>query len=156
MSSTVILLRPESRGAVEVASADPRDPPLIKSRYLDFERDRQALVRGVRAVQKIMGQPALEPFFGEQIEPGADVQSDDDMVEYLRNFGNTGFHPTSTCWMGADATAVVDPRLRVVDASIIPAITSDNTRAPVVMIAEKGADMLHEDAQTAPARGAAA
>jgi choline dehydrogenase len=155
MSSTVILLRPESRGAVEIASADPADAPLIKSRYLDSERDRQALMRGVREVRRIMRQPALEPFVGEEIEPGDDVVSDDDMIEYLRNFGNTGFHPTSTCRMGVDATAVVDPRLRVhgfeglrvVDASVMPAVTSGNTNAPTFMIAEKGADMIREDAR---------
>ncbi len=167
MSSTVILLRPESRGTVEIGSADLRAAPLIKSRYLDSERDRQALMRGVRAVQRIMRQPALEPFVGEEIELGAGVVSDDDMIEYLRNLGNTGFHPTSTCRMGTDPTAVVDPRLRVngfaglrvVDASIMPAITSGNTNAPVFMIAEKASDMISEDARataTGTAAGAAA
>jgi len=95
---------------------------------------------------------------------GPDVVSDDDVVEYLRNFGNTGFHPTSTCRMGVDPTAVVDPRLRVhgleglrvVDASIMPAVTSGNTNAPTIMLAEKASDMIREDARSEPARGAAA
>tara|TARA_R110002072_G_scaffold18928_3_gene70169 strand:- start:510 stop:965 length:456 start_codon:yes stop_codon:yes gene_type:complete len=147
------MLRPESRGAVEIGSADPRAAPLIKSRYLEADHDRLALMRGVRAVQEIMRQPALEPFVGDMIEPGADVVSDDDMIEYLRNFGNTGFHPTSTCRMGVDERAVVDPRLRVrgleglrvVDASVMPAVTSGNTNAPTIMIAEKASDMILED-----------
>lgn len=164
LSATIILLRPESRGAVEIGSADPRDPPRIKSRYLEAARDRQALVRGVRAVQEIMRQPALDPFVGDAVEPGADVVSDEDVVAYLRGFGNTGFHPTSTCRMGVDATAVVDPRLRVhglaglrvVDASIMPVVTSGNTNAPTIMLAEKASDMIREDARRAPARDAAA
>ncbi len=155
LSATIIMLRPESRGAVEIGSTDPRAAPLIKSRYLEAEHDRLALMRGVRAVQEIMRQPALEPFVGEAIEPGTDVVSDDDMIEYLRNFGNTGFHPTSTCRMGVDERAVVDPRLRVhgleglrvVDASVMPAVTSGNTNAPTIMIAEKASDMILEDAR---------
>tara|TARA_R110002110_G_scaffold376568_2_gene586699 strand:- start:207391 stop:209034 length:1644 start_codon:yes stop_codon:yes gene_type:complete len=155
LSATIIMLRPESRGAVEIGSANPRDAPLIKSRYLAAENDSRALMRGVRAVQEIMRQPALEPFVGERIEPGADVVTDDDVIEYLRNFGNTGFHPTSTCRMGVDETAVVDPRLRVhgfeglrvVDASIMPAVTSGNTNAPTIMIAEKASDMILADAR---------
>jgi choline dehydrogenase len=155
LSSTIILLRPESRGAVEIASADPRAAPLIKSQYLSSPKDQQTLTRGVRAVRDIMRQPALAPFVGEEIEPGEDVQSDGDMLEYLRNFGNTGFHPTGTCRMGMDATAVVDPRLRVhgleglrvVDASVMPSISSGNTNAPTIMIAEKASDMILEDAR---------
>ena len=96
-----------------------------------------------------------EKLEGESGEPGADVVTDDDMIEYLRNFGNTGFHPTSTCRMGVDETAVVDPRLRlhgfeglrVVDASVMPSITSGNTNAPTIMIAEKVADMIREVAR---------
>ena len=157
LSATIIMLRPESRGAVEIGSADPRDAPLIKSRYLSAENDSRALMRGVRAVQEIMRQPALEPFVGEAIEPGADVVTDDDVIAYLRNFGNTGFHPTSTCRMGVDETAVVDPRLRVhgidglrvVDASIMPAVPSGNTNAPTIMLAEKASDMILEDARGA-------
>ena len=157
MSSTVILLRPESRGSVEIASSDPRSAPLIKSNYLSSPRDAQTLMRGVRAVRNIMGQPALEPFVGAELEPGVDVTSDADLIEYLRNFGNTGFHPTSTCRMGIDETAVVDERLRVrgfdglrvVDASVMPTVISGNTNAPVIMIAEKAADMILEDAKHA-------
>jgi choline dehydrogenase len=164
MSSTAILLRPESRGAVEIASADPRARPLIKSRYLSTHRDCETLMRGVRAVRNIMGQPALKDYVGDEIEPGADVTSDEGLIEYLRNFGNTGFHPTSTCRMGPDKTAVVDARLRVhgfeglrvVDASIMPAIVSGNTNAPVIMIAEKAADMILEDARNAPDQNIAA
>ncbi len=164
MSSTAILLRPESRGSVEIASADPRDRPLIKSRYLSTRRDCETLMRGVRAVRNIMGQPALEDYVGDEIEPGADVTSDEALIEYLRNFGNTGFHPTSTCRMGPDKTAVVDARLRVhgfeglrvVDASIMPAIVSGNTNAPVIMIAEKASDMILEDARNASDRNVGA
>ena len=157
LSATIIMLRPESRGAVEIGSANPRDTPLIKSQHLAVENDSQALMRGVRAVQKIMRQPAPEPFVGERIEPGADVVTDD-VIEYLRNFGNTGFHPTSMCRMGVDEGAVVDPQLRVygieglrvVDASVMPAVTSGNTNAPTIMIAEKASDMIRPyPAQTA-------
>jgi len=155
MSSTVILLRPESRGTVEIGSSDPRAAPLIKSNYLSSPRDAQTLMRGVRAVRNIMGQPALEPFVDDEIEPGADITSDAELIEYLRNFGNTGFHPTSTCRMGSDETAVVDERLRVhgfdglrvIDASIMPTVISGNTNAPVIMIAEKAADMILADAK---------
>ena len=93
-----------------------------------------------------------------------DVTSDADLIKYLRNFGNTGFHPTSTCRMGSDETAVVDERLRVhgfdglrvVDASIMPSVISGNTNAPTIMIAEKAADMILEDARNAPGKSAAA
>jgi len=155
MSSTVILLRPESRGSVEIASADPMDAPLIKSRYLSTDRDAQTLMRGVRAVRNIMGQPALEPYVESELEPGPDVSSDEALIEYLRNFGNTGFHPVGTCRMGSDPRAVVDARLRVhgieglrvVDASIMPSIVSGNTNAPVIMIGEKASDMILKDAR---------
>jgi choline dehydrogenase len=111
-----------------------------------------------------MRQPALSAFVGDELEPGADVTSDDALIDYLRHFGATGFHPTSTCRMGADATAVVDERLRVrglgalrvVDASIMPAIVSGNTHAPTVMIAEKAADMILADAAGDSATASAA
>ena len=162
LSSTAILLRPESRGAVEIASADPRDPPLIRSRYLSTQRDCETLMRGVRAVRSIMRQPALAAYVGDELEPGADITSDAGLIDYLRNFGATGFHPTSTCRMGADDTAVVDARLRVhgldalrvVDASVMPAIVSGNTNAPTIMIAEKAADMILADGGAGPARAA--
>ena len=154
LSATVIMLNPESRGTVEIGSADPNDAPLIKSRYLSTQRDAETLMKGARAVRNIMAQPALADYVGDEVEPGKDVQSDSELIDYLRNFGNTGFHPTSTCRMGPDETAVVDARLRVhgfgglrvVDASIMPAVTSGNTNAPVLMIAEKASDMILEDA----------
>jgi choline dehydrogenase len=112
-------------------------------------------MRGVRAVRNIMGQPALEPYVESELEPGPDVSSDEALIEYLRNFGNTGFHPVGTCRMGSDPRAVVDARLRVhgieglrvVDASIMPSIVSGNTNAPVIMIGEKASDMILKDAR---------
>ncbi len=148
------LLRPESRGHVRITSPDPFAAPDIQPNYLAEKKDRDVLVAGLKAVRRIMAQPAVQPFITEEYEPGPDCVSDGDLLEYIRQRGRTSFHPTSTCRMGIDAAAVVDERLRVrgfqglrvIDASVMPALISGNTNAPTIMIAEKGADMVLEDA----------
>ncbi len=151
----VIVLRPESRGTVRIKSADPREPPAIAPCYLTAAKDRDTTVAGMRALRRIMAAPAIAPFIEAEHEPGGSCASDDDLIDYVRRRGSTVYHPTSTCRMGDDPAAVVDARLRVhgferlriVDASIMPALISGNTNAPTIMIAEKGADMILQDAK---------
>jgi choline dehydrogenase len=153
--ASVCQLRPRSRGFVHIKSADPAAAPAIHMRYLSDPFDQDVTVAGMKLLRKIMSQPAIGRFIDEELVPGAQVQSDADMLAVARDKGTTVFHPTSTCRMGPDATAVVDERLRVkgidrlrvIDGSIMPALVSGNTNAAVIMIAEKGAAMLLEDAK---------
>jgi choline dehydrogenase len=155
--ASICQLRPESRGFVRIKSANPADPPAIQPRYLSDPIDRDTVVAGLKLLRGIMGQPAMRRYIAEERVPGPQVSSDADLLAFARSAGTTVFHPTSTCRMGADAKAVVDERLRVrgignlrvVDASIMPTVVSGNTNAAVVMIAEKGADMILQDAATA-------
>ena len=143
-------MRPLSRGYVEAKSPRPQDPPAINPRYLSEETDRRAVIGGLRFLRRFFTAPALARFVGPEKLPGAQVQSDEELLDYARRNGNTVYHATCTCMMGAQANAVVDPdlrvkgleRLRVVDASVMPAVTSTNTNAPTIMIAEKGAAMI--------------
>jgi choline dehydrogenase len=143
-------MRPLSTGYVEAKSSDPHQAPAINPRYLSHETDRRAAIAGLRAVRKLFAAPALAPYLVGEILPGRDVQSDDELLHYLRQTGSTVFHATCTCKMGRDPMAVVDDELRVhgldglrvVDASAMPAVTSTNTNAPTIMIAEKGAAMI--------------
>jgi choline dehydrogenase len=152
----VIVLRPESRGTVRIKSADPAQPPAIQPRYLSAAKDRDTTVAGIRALRRIMAAPAIAPFIEAEHEPGPACASDGDLIDYVRRRGSTVYHPTSTCRMGDDATAVTDARLRVrgianlrvVDASIMPALVSGNTNAATIMIGEKGADMILEDSRS--------
>ena len=149
-TASVCQLRPESRGTVTIRSADPRDPPEIRVNYLASETDRAANVAGLKILRNILAAPALRPFVVDEVDPGKDVQSDDDLLAFCRKVGSTIYHPTSTCRMGSDALAVVDDRLRlrgiaglrVIDASIMPTLVSGNTNAPTIMIAEKAAAMI--------------
>jgi choline dehydrogenase len=155
--ASICQLRPESRGTVHIKSADPAQPPAIQPRYLTSAFDRDTVVEGLKLLRGIMDQPAMRRYIAEERVPGPKVQSDADLLAFTRSAGTTVFHPTSTCRMGGDATAVVDERLRVhglgslrvVDASIMPTVVSGNTNAAVVMIAEKGADMILQDAAAA-------
>jgi choline dehydrogenase len=149
------LLRPESRGWVRIKSADPREAPAIHPNYLAAQRDRDTMVAGMRALRRIIQSPAMARHLAEEVEPGPACASDEDILDYVRRRGSTVYHPVSTCRMGQDDRAVVDERLRVrgfgglrvIDASIMPAVVSGNTNAATIMIAEKGADMLLEDAR---------
>ncbi len=155
---SVCQLRPESRGTVRIKSRDPAAAPAIQPRYLSTQFDIDTILAGVKLQRTIMGQEALRRYIAEERVPGADCTSDADLLAYARETGTTIFHPTSTCRMGPDPAAVVDERLRVhglgglrvIDASIMPTVVSGNTNAAVVMIAEKGADMILEDAERAP------
>ena len=152
--ASVCQLRPESRGFVRIKSANPAVPPAIQPHYLSSQHDCDTVVAGMKLLRKIMRQPAMRHYIAEERAPAPDCTSDTDLLAFARATGSTVFHPTSTCRMGADAAAVVDERLRVrgierlrvVDGSIMPAVVSGNTNAAVVMIGEKGADMILQDA----------
>ncbi|MEX3008723.1 GMC family oxidoreductase [Hoeflea sp. TYP-13] len=155
ITASVCNLRPQSRGHVGLRSRDWRDDPVIAPNYLSEQPDRQTAARAIRLTRKIMAQPALAGYRPQEYLPGPSYQSEDELAEAAGNIGTTIFHPVGTAKMGDDPGAVVDARLRVhgidglrvVDASIMPTITSGNTNAPVVMIAEKASDMIREDAR---------
>jgi choline dehydrogenase len=150
MTGGVWQMRPLSTGYVEAKSGNPHDKPLIKPRYLSHETDQRAAIGGLRAARRLFAAPALQSYVVGEILPGKDVESDDALLDYLRRTGSTVFHATCTCKMGRDPMAVVDDHLRVhgvdglrvIDASVMPAVTSTNTNAPTIMIAEKGAAMI--------------
>jgi choline dehydrogenase-like flavoprotein len=149
----VRLLRPESRGTVLIRSADPLAPAAISPGYLRVATDLKVLLAGVKAVRGIAEKSAMRRYIAREHEPGPKCNSDAALMEHIRLRGGISYHPVGTCKMGRDADAVVDerlrvrgvPRLRVVDASIMPTIVSGNTNAPTIMIAEKGADMILQD-----------
>jgi choline dehydrogenase len=162
-SASICQLRPESRGSVAIKTADPGDAPAIRVNYLSTELDRTTMVAGLRLLRKISQAPAMAPYVEAELEPDPACQSDADWLAFCRARGSTIYHPTCTCRMGEDANAVVDARLRVhgldrlrvVDGSIMPNVVSGNTNAAIVMIAEKGAEMILQDAAAlagAPAR----
>ncbi|MFD9128112.1 GMC family oxidoreductase [Kitasatospora sp. NPDC059571] len=148
----VILLRPHSRGAVTLRTADPRDAPLIDPRYLSDPSgaDLATLVDGVRAAQRILREPEFAKWIGEPLTPGALAEDDEAVAAYVRATGGSIHHLVSTCRMGADDASVVDPAfavrgvsgLRVVDASAMPGIVRAHTHAPVTMLAERAADLI--------------
>ena len=153
-TATVCQLRPESRGSVHIRSADPASHPNIQGNYLDTAGDRRTMVAALRRVREIFASPALDKYRGKEFKPGIEKQTDEEILEYIRNEAESVYHPAGTCKMGSDDMAVVDERLRVhgieslrvADASIMPTVTSGNTHAPAVMIGEKCADMLLQDA----------
>ena len=130
-------------------------PPEIRINYLATETDRRAFIDGIRILRKILAAPALKSYSVGEVDPGAKVVGDDDLLDFCRRTGSTVYHPTSTCRMGNDPLAVVDNRLkvrgvdglRVVDASVMPDLMSGNTNAPTIMIAEKASDMILEEAR---------
>jgi choline dehydrogenase len=148
-------LRPTSRGSVRVKSADPLAAPAIRPNYLATEADRQVAAEAIKLTRKIVSAPALQRFRPAEFRPGAEIVADADLAKAAGRIGTTIFHPVGTCRMGDDAMAVVDARLalrglagcRVADASVMPTITSGNTNAPTVMIAEKAAAMILADAK---------
>ncbi|MFT3690758.1 GMC family oxidoreductase [Paenirhodobacter sp.] len=155
MTASVCNLRPESRGTVHAKSPDFRAHPAIVPNYLSTEGDREVAVRSLRLTRHIAEQPAFARFRPEEYKPGAACQSHDELVKAAGDVGTTIFHPVGTCRMGADEGSVVDPRLRfralgrlrIADASVMPTITSGNTNSPTLMIAEKAARMILEDAR---------
>jgi choline dehydrogenase len=146
----VCQLRPESRGTISIKSADPAVAPVIQPNYLEAEEDRRALREGVRLAREVFAQPAFDPYRGPELMPGAHVQTDDQIDLFVRKTAETIYHPVGSAKMGVDENSVVDPQLRVrgieglrvVDASVMPALVSGNTNAPTIMIAEKAADMI--------------
>jgi len=143
-------MRPLSRGYVEAKSNRPSDMPAINPRYLSEESDRRAIIGGLRFARRLFDAPALKKFVREESLPGRQVQGDDELLDYARRNGGTCYHASCTCMMGQHAMAVVDDELRVhgldglrvIDASVMPAVTSTNTNAPTIMIAEKGAAII--------------
>ncbi|HEX8827339.1 MAG TPA: choline dehydrogenase [Xanthobacteraceae bacterium] len=152
---SVCQLRPASRGRVTLKSPDPMQPPSMIFNYLSHEEDRRCAVTAIRFARKLAKAKALRPYLAEEYRPGAAARSDDDLLEFAREYGQTIFHPSGTCKMGTDDMGVVDERLRVngitglrvVDCSIMPVLVSGNTHAPVVMIAEKVSDLILADAK---------
>jgi choline dehydrogenase len=157
MTVAVCPVRPESRGTIMAKSADPLERPAIRPNYLTAEGDVHVLLAGIRHTRRILGAPALAAFSEGEIAPGPEIDSPDTVKDYGLRHGNTIYHPVGTCKMGEDPMAVVDSRLRVhglgglrvIDASIMPTVTTGNTNAPTIMIAEKGAAMIREDAKAA-------
>jgi choline dehydrogenase-like flavoprotein len=154
-SCHVCLLRPKSRGAVTLASADPLAAPRIDPNFLDDADDLQRLVRGFKAMREILSQPALAGYRGRELGASASARTDEEIGAFIRNHADTIYHPVGTCRMGNGPLDVVDAQLRVrgleglrvVDASIMPAIVGGNTNAPVIMIGEKAADLVRAAAR---------
>jgi choline dehydrogenase len=159
VSLTVCPGRPDSRGSIMARSPDPFASPVIRPNYLSAASDRQTLVAGLRIARQIFQQPAIAPYCVAEIAPGSERISDEALLQYARETGGSVYHPVGTCRMGEDEEAVVDSRLRVrgleglrvIDASVMPTLTTGNTQAPTIMIAEKGAAMLREDWRAAQA-----
>ena len=155
-TASVCNLRPESRGHVHIKTEDSREPPKIQPDYLSDPADRKVAADAIKLTRKIVSSPAMKKFEPEEFKPGIEFASDDDLAREAGNIGTTIFHPVGTCKMGpsSDNMAVVDERLkvhgirglRVVDASVMPTITSGNTNSPTLMIAEKASEMILEDA----------
>jgi choline dehydrogenase len=162
-TASICQLRPESRGTVTIKSADPGAAPAIRVNYLAIENDRRTMVAGMRMLRQISRAPAMADLISSELEPGPQCQSDADWLAFIRERGGTIYHPTCTCKMGDAADSVVDARLRVhglrrlrvVDGSVMPNVVSGNTNAAIIMIAEKGADMILQDAVATPANAPA-
>ncbi|UCD68999.1 MAG: choline dehydrogenase, partial [Betaproteobacteria bacterium] len=156
ITPSVCNLRPTSRGYVRIKSPDPYQHPEIKLNYLSTDEDKQVAVDSIRFTRRIMAAKALERFQPEEFLPGPAVESEEQLMQAAGDLGTTIFHPVGTCKMGNDEMAVVDDRLRVhgianlrvVDASAMPRITSGNTNAPTMMIAERAAEFIREDNPT--------
>jgi choline dehydrogenase len=166
MTVAVCPVRPDSRGTIMAQSPDPFTYPAIRPNYLSAPSDLRVLIAGIEKTRRIFAQQAMAPYSVEETVPGPGVQTDEQIGEFARKAGTNVFHPVGTCKMGTDPMAVVDPRLkvigleglRVIDASVMPAVTTGNTNAPTIMIGEKGAAMIKEDARASasprPARAA--
>jgi choline dehydrogenase len=162
MSVAVCPVRPDSRGTIMAQSPDPFQYPTIRPNYLSAPSDIRVLISGVEQTRRIFAQPAMAPYSVEETVPGPGIATGEQLTDYAKKAGTNVFHPVGTCKMGTDPMAVVDPRLRVIgvtglrviDASVMPCVTTGNTNAPTIMIGEKGAAMIREDARAQPARAA--
>lgn len=151
-------LRPESRGRIRIRSRDIHVHPAIYANYLDTELDRRVMVDTIKISRRLKEHPLLRQYIVEERKPGPRVQTDEELLDYVRNNCGTTYHPVGTCRMGSDPSSVVDPRLRVrgigglyvADASVMPTLISGNTHVPTVMIGEKASDMIVEDETAAP------
>ncbi len=157
-SLSAVHLRPDSRGSLLIKSRDPLAPPAIRFNFLETQSDLRALTAGMRLARKFTQQPALAPYVAEELLPGPMVNTDAEFEANIRLNANSNLHPVGTCRMGPAGSTVVDPRLRVhgvdrlrvVDASIMPTVPAGNTNAPTIMVGEKAADMILEDARAKP------
>lgn len=143
-------MRSDSRGRVLLRSADPRQPPSILFNYLSTEQDRREWAEAVAKTREVFAQPAFDAYRGKELSPGTDIQSEEQILDFVRRNAESAYHPCGTCRMGTDAGSVVDAALnvhgleglKVVDASVFPEITNGNINAPVIMVAEKAADII--------------
>jgi choline dehydrogenase len=149
----------DSRGSVRITSADPRVHPALRFNYLSTEQDRREWVEAVRVARNILTRPAFDPFNDGELSPGPQVETDRQILDWVARDGETALHPSCTCRMGTDELSVVDPAtmkvhgldgLRVVDASAMPYVTNGNIYAPVMMVAEKAADLILGNTPLAP------
>ena len=150
----------DARGSIKIRSRDPREHPALRFNYLSTDQDRREWVEAVRCARKILKQPAFDRFNAGELSPGPEVESDDEILDWVARDAETALHPSCTCRMGTDRMAVVDPGtlrvhgldgIRVVDASVMPYVTNGNIYAPVMMIAEKAADLVLGKTPLAPA-----
>ncbi len=147
--------RPESKGSIHIGSSDPLAAPIIRPNFLAEELDQQVLIAGMKIARRIVESPTMDKYRAHEMNPGSAVQTDAEWLNFARENGQTTYHPTGTCKMGQDPMSVVDDQLRVhgiaglrvIDASIMPTLVSGNTNAAVIMIAEKGADMIKASAK---------
>ena len=156
MTIGVTGMRPTSQGSIHIQSGDPLQSPAIRPNFLATQQDQQTLIDGMKIARRIVGRDALKPFIDHEMSPGDDVHTDPQWLDFARENGQTIYHPIGTCRMGSDAEAVVDPQLkfkglgglRIVDASVMPAMVSGNTQCAVMMVAERGADLILQDTGT--------
>jgi choline dehydrogenase len=149
----------DTRGSIKITSKDPRVHPALRFNYVSTDQDRREWVEAIRVARRILSQPAMDPFNGGEVSPGPGVETDEQILDWVRRDGETALHPSCTAKMGVDDMAVVDPGsmrvhglegLRVVDASIFPYVTNGNIYAPVMMVAEKAADLILGNTPLAP------
>ncbi len=149
----------DARGSVKITSRDPRVHPALRFNYLSTDQDRREWIEAIRVARRILEQPAMDPFNGGEVSPGTSVETDEQILDWVGKDGETALHPSCTCRMGVDAMSVVDPLtmkvhglegVRVVDASVMPYVTNGNIYAPVMMVAEKAADLILGNAPLEP------